>query len=93
MLCCNCNENEANVFINRKLPDGSSSTEGYCEKCAKEKGIHPLSSGVAPVNLSEVDLKNMSEQIQDILKNMDINALVEQEGLRSEERRVGKECL
>ena len=35
MICSNCNENVAVVFIN-KIEDGKNITEGLCYKCAKE---------------------------------------------------------
>ena len=38
MLCSECNENNAEIFIN-KIENGVSSMEGLCRDCAKKKGI------------------------------------------------------
>ncbi len=73
MLCSICKKNEATIFINKKLPDGSTATEGICESCAKKKGINPLQGGIATVNLSENDIQNMTNQIQNMLNNVTNN--------------------
>ena len=78
MLCSICKKNEATIFINKKLADGSTATEGICESCAKEKGINPLQGGVASINLSEKDLQNMTSQIQNMLNNVTNNLNIDE---------------
>lgn len=89
MLCSICNENEATIFINKKMPDGSIASEGICASCAKEKGINPLQGGVAGITLTQDDIAHMSGQLQEMLKNISENinmdALMEQEGMTQEE--------
>ena len=75
MLCSNCKKNQAVIFINRQMPDNKFSQEGLCYECAKAKGINPLDALAKEANLSEEDLKNMSEQLENMFQDMssDIN--------------------
>ena len=75
MLCSNCNKNQAVIFINRQMPDNKFSHEGLCYECAKAKGINPLEALAKEANLSEEDIKNMSEQLENMFQDMstDIN--------------------
>ena len=70
MLCSICKKNTAVIFINKKLPDNSMSTEGLCYSCAKEKGINPFNAIAKQCNLSEEDFKNMSNQIERMFSDM-----------------------
>ena len=72
MICSNCNENVAVVFIN-KLEDGKSVTEGLCYKCAKEKGLNPLEILAKQANLSDENLEDMSKQFEDIFNDISEN--------------------
>ncbi len=76
MLCSICKKNTAVIFINKKMPDNSMSTEGLCYSCAKEKGINPFDALAKQANLTDEDLKNMSNQLEhmfsDITNNADI---------------------
>ena len=80
MLCSNCNKNTAVIFINKQLPDKSFATEGLCYDCAKKKGINPLQTLTNQANLSEEDMKDMANQIenmfQDMTDNIDVNAII-----------------
>ena len=82
MLCEMCNKNQAVVFVNKQNDDGSKKIEGYCIECAKKKGINPMQSLMKQANLSEDDLNNMTKQLEtmmnDLTKNMDVDALSEQ---------------
>ena len=77
MLCSICNKNTAVIFINKQMPDNSIATEGFCYECAKKKGIAPLDSLAKQANNSEEDIKNMTEQLENMFKdmsgNMDMN--------------------
>ena len=80
MLCSICNKNTAVIFVNKQLPDNSIATEGFCYECAKKKGIAPIDALAKQANLSEEDLKNMTEQLEDMFQNMssdmDIDAVM-----------------
>lgn len=73
MLCSICNKNTAVIFINKQLPDKSFATEGLCYDCAKKKGINPLDALSKQANLSEEDLKDMTNQIENMFKDMSDN--------------------
>ena len=77
MLCSICNKNTAVIFINKKMPDNSLATEGLCYDCAKKKGVNPLDVLSKQANMTDEDMKNLTEQIenmfQDIAPNIDIN--------------------
>ena len=73
MLCSNCNKNTAVIFINKQMPDNSFASEGLCFECAKSKGINPLSALAKNSNISEEELKKMSEQLEIMLQDMSSN--------------------
>ena len=80
MLCSICNKNTAVIFINKQMPDDSVSTEGLCYECAKKKGVNPLEALTKQANISDDDLKDMTNQLEsminDMSNNMDINEIV-----------------
>ena len=39
MLCSKCNKREATIFINEPTKEDKNHLVGYCNVCAKEKGI------------------------------------------------------
>lgn len=83
MLCSICNKNTAVIFVNKQLPDKSFATEGLCYDCAKKKGINPLEALTKQANLSEEDMKDMANQIENMFKdisdNIDIDAIIDME--------------
>ena len=83
MLCSNCNKNTAVIFINKQLPDKTFATEGLCYECAKEKGINPLDALSKQSNLSEEDMKDMANQIENMFKdmseNIDMDSIIDME--------------
>lgn len=89
MLCSICNKNTAVIFINKQMPDKSIATEGLCYECAKKKGVNPLTSLGEQANISEEDIKNMTEQLenmfQDMSSNMDMDAIMNIEPLNVSE--------
>ena len=83
MLCSICNKNTAVIFINKQMPDNSIATEGLCYECARKKGISPLDALAKQANISEEDLKNMTDQLenmfQDMSSNMDMDSIINNE--------------
>ena len=81
MLCSICNKNTAVIFINKQMPDKSVSTDGLCFECAKKKGINPIDSLAKQANISEEDIKNMTEQLetmfQDMSSNIDMDSIID----------------
>ena len=77
MLCSICNKNTAVIFINKQMPDNSVATEGLCYECAKKKGVNPLDVLSKQANMTDEDMRNLTEQLenmfQDIAPNMDMN--------------------
>ncbi len=88
MLCSICNKNTAVIFINKQMPDNSIATEGLCYECAKKKGVNPLDALAKQANISDEDIKNMTDQLenmlQDMSSNMDIDASFSIEPLNGE---------
>ena len=66
MLCSMCNKNVAVIFTKRIDAQGSK-TEGLCLECAKKKGINPLEVLVNQSGLSEEQMENMSNQLEQML--------------------------
>ena len=89
MLCSICNKNTAVIFINKQMPDKSIATEGLCYECAKKKGVNPLEALSNQANISEEDIKNMTDQLenmfQDMSSNMDMDAIMNIEPLNASE--------
>ena len=73
MLCSICNKNTAVVFINKQMPDNSIATEGLCYECAKKKGVNPLDALAKQANISDDDIKNMTDQLENMLQDMSSN--------------------
>jgi len=72
MLCSICNKNTAVIFIN-KLDNNKNKVEGLCYNCAKEKGINPLELLAKQAHLSEDELSDMSEQLENIFNDISEN--------------------
>lgn len=83
MLCSDCNKNAAVIFINKQNEKGEMKTEGYCYSCAKKRGINPLNSLTGNANLSETDLNNMTEQLNEMFKDISGNLAIQ--GITEEE--------
>ena len=83
MLCSDCNKNAAVIFINKQNEKGEMKTEGYCYSCAKKRGINPLNSLTGNDNLSETDLNNMTEQLNEMFKDISCNLAIQ--GITEEE--------
>ena len=73
MLCSNCKKNTAVVFINKKSSDGKQELDGLCYDCAKKMGINPFDTLIKQANLTETDLNDMTNQFEEMLKDMTEN--------------------
>ncbi len=73
MLCSNCKKNTAVVFINKKNNDGKQELDGLCYECAKKMGINPFDTLMKQANLSEKDLNDMTNQFEEMFKDMTAN--------------------
>ena len=69
MLCVRCNKRPAVVYV-QKLEGGESKSEGYCLRCAREMGIKPVEDLMKRFNISDQDLDNMEEKMNDFMKEM-----------------------
>ena len=99
MLCSECNKNNAEIFIN-KIENGVSSMEGLCRPCAKKKGIDiptpPKNSkqennqananNIPPIN--NIDLSNMSKQLESLFKDLSSNIKMCQLSLKNNSRKA-----
>ena len=76
MLCSVCKKNTAIIFINKQKEEESSSLEGFCYNCAKEKGINPLEVLAKQATFLEgdsVNLEDMTAQFETIFKDLTEN--------------------
>ena len=73
MLCSNWKKNTAVVFINKKNNEGKQELDGLCYECAKKMGINPFDTLMKQANLSEKDLNDMTNQFEEMFKDMTAN--------------------
>ena len=73
MLCSVCKKNTAVIFINKQGQDNKVEIEGLCYNCAKEKGLNPIDSLAKQANLSEKDIQNLTQGIDNLFANLAIN--------------------
>ena len=66
MLCSVCKKNTAVIFINKQGPDNKVELEGLCYSCASKKGLNPLDSLAKQANLSDADISNMTNQLENL---------------------------
>lgn len=70
MLCSRCHKNPAVFFISRV--DGNKTTnEGLCIQCALELNIGPVKQVMKQMGLTEEDMKEAAEQMDEMMENMD----------------------
>ena len=84
MLCAKCNQRPAVVFISNTAD--ASSTVGYCLVCAKEMGIKPVTDIMEKMGISEDDLANLQDQVNELI---DSGALEDAEGYEEGEEGDG----
>ena len=69
MLCSVCNKNLAVIFMT-KIENGKQSTEGLCLSCAKERGINPINNMILPNNISDEELENITNELENIMGDL-----------------------
>lgn len=74
MMCSVCNKNIAVVFVT-KIINGKHIQEGMCISCAKKQGIRPVAQMIEQTGMSEEDIENLNNQVNDLLENMDLDSL------------------
>jgi ATP-dependent Clp protease ATP-binding subunit ClpC len=70
MICSSCKKNIAVIFTS-KIVNGKQEMSGLCLPCAKKLGIAPLDQMLQLNNLNDTDYENLSQQMMDILEDMD----------------------
>ncbi|MEG0663629.1 MAG: ATP-dependent Clp protease ATP-binding subunit, partial [Clostridia bacterium] len=65
MLCTKCKKRMAVVFMTR-MEGEKTINEGLCLKCAKELGIKPVDDMMKQMGISDEELENMEEQLQEL---------------------------
>ena len=81
MLCSDCKKNTAVIFVNKEDKKGKTETIGYCYNCAKKKGINTFANNLNISNninnLSDSDISNMTEQLNDMFKDLSSNLSIQ----------------
>ena len=73
MLCSVCKKNTAVIFINKQGQDGKTELEGLCYDCAKKRGITPIDTMAKQANLSDKDIQELTNKLDDMFKNLSVN--------------------
>ena len=73
MLCSICKKNTAVIFIDKQGQDGKKELEGLCYDCAKKRGINPIDTMAKQSNLSEKDIQDLTNKLDDMFKNLSVN--------------------
>lgn len=73
MLCSVCKKNTAVIFINKQGQDGKTELEGLCYDCAKKRGINPIDTMAKQANLSDKDIQELTNKLDDMFKNLSVN--------------------
>ena len=73
MLCSVCKKNTAVIFVNKQEKDGKSELEGLCYDCAKKRGINPIDTMARQANLSDKDIQELTNKLDDMFKNLSVN--------------------
>ncbi|MBQ5840341.1 MAG: AAA family ATPase, partial [Clostridia bacterium] len=66
MMCTRCKQRPAVVFVTR-MDNGQSQNEGYCLTCAKELGIQPVQDMLDRFGISDEDMEQMDQQMQEMM--------------------------
>jgi len=73
MLCSKCKKNQATIYINEPTKDDPNHLVGYCNNCAKDKGIiadNSNNSNSANINMGNINLDQMASQFGVIFKDL-----------------------
>ena len=68
MLCSRCHKNPAVFFIS-KVEGDKTTNEGLCISCAMELNIGPIKQVMDSMGISEDEMKEVSEQMQQMMEN------------------------
>ncbi|KHD35924.1 ABC transporter ATPase [Clostridium acetobutylicum] len=79
VTCSVCKKNVAVIFTN-KVIDGKQELVGLCLPCAKKLGISPLTQIIDTKDMKEDDFQNLSSQMNDMLKNIDLDKVSDENG-------------
>ncbi len=72
MLCANCKQNTAVVFIKKLDPvNKTETTEGYCLKCVKELGLAPVDEVLKDMGISPEQMDMLSEGMNEMMSQFD----------------------
>ena len=66
MICSRCKKRPAVVFVTR-MDNGQSTNEGLCISCAKELGIKPVNDMLEKFGISEDDMEQMNQQMEEMM--------------------------
>lgn len=66
MLCSRCKKRPAVIFVT-KIENNETVNEGLCIKCAKELGIKPISQMIDQMGITDEELDDMCEQMNDMM--------------------------
>lgn len=81
MLCSDCKKNMAVIYINKLEDMGEGKAQsrevvGLCMDCAKKRGIDPLKNVTQAFNdMSPDDMKNITDQLSNMLSGMNLGNL------------------
>lgn len=73
MLCSVCKKNTAVIFINKQGQDNKPELQGLCYSCASKMGVNPIDSLAKQANLSDKDISNMTDQLENLFSNLSGN--------------------
>ena len=68
MYCTRCKKRIAVVFITR-VENGKTINDGLCLQCARELGIKPVNDLVEKMGVSEEDLENMGNELENLMNS------------------------
>jgi ATP-dependent Clp protease ATP-binding subunit ClpA len=66
MICSRCKKRIAVVFITR-VDNGKTINDGLCIQCARELGIKPVNDLVEKMGVTDEDLENMGNELENIM--------------------------
>ena len=72
MMCSRCKKRMAVVFVSG-LDGDPNKQEGLCLPCAKELGINPLNGLAKQMGMSEEDVENMTNEMEQMMEEMSEN--------------------
>mgnify|MGYP002541415291 CR=1 FL=1 len=74
MLCVNCKQNQATVFVQRIDPvTHKEVTDGYCTKCVRELGLSSSGEILKGMGMTPEQVEMLESNIQDMLSQFDID--------------------